>query len=183
MWRDFDWNAMSQTSLRNSPFVAQVTKDQEENAIATLYGRIGKQSGGAMPFAGSPSRDTLQDYISKLVAMIPTEVVGIYFVGKSIAPRSAIITLGLWGLLCWLLVFPFRVLGAKGPGKYINLAIALIAFPIWVFAIGGTILDFDIDEATSSLLVILVGGLGAFLYNNDPPGNSSGSDAGSERDR
>lgn len=114
----------------------------------------------------STMQDQFKGYLGRVVAMIPTEVVGIYFIGKGFAAQSPIITVGIWGLICWFLVPVFRIWGAEGPGILRNLLISMIAFPAWVFASEQPILNLQIDSATASIFVLLIATVGGLLYND-----------------
>ncbi len=115
-----------------------------------------------------------RDFLGSLVLMIPTEVVVLYFVGKGFAEDSPIISLGIWAVICWLVVIPSRLWGmTEQPGerygnntKWINLIISLIAFPTWVLALGGPIFTFSLDTNTASLLVLMISVIGGWFYTN-----------------
>ena len=106
--------------------------------MAILYGSIGRlqQPGGEV----QSTADKIKDYLSKVAAHIPSEVISIYLLGKSIAPEEPI--LGIWGMVCWALAILLRWWGTEGKGKALNVILTSLAFPIWVMAIGGTLLGF-----------------------------------------
>ena len=133
--------------------------------MATLYGSIG---GSSRPKAGVRSTaDKVKDYLSKVAAHIPGEVVSIFLVGKAMFPGDeGKATLGIWAVVCWALALITRWLGTQGDGKIQNVVLTTLAFPIWVMAIGGTILGFTFGEQISTLIVLAFSVLAGVIYNN-----------------
>lgn len=130
--------------------------------MATLYGSIGRS-----PQAWEGVRttaDKVKDYLSKVAAHIPTEVVSVYLLGKAIAPKEPV--LGIWATVCWVIALILRWWGSKGEGKVLNIVLTTLAFPIWVMAIGGTILGFTFGEQISTLIVLAFAVLAGAIYNN-----------------
>jgi hypothetical protein len=130
--------------------------------MATLYGSIGR-SPQAWPAARSAT-DQVKDYLSKVAAHIPSEVVSIFLLGKAIAPGKNV--LGIWAVVCWLIALVLRWLGTQGEGKLLNIVMTVLAFPVWVMAIGGTILGFTFGEQISALVVLAFAVLAGAIYNN-----------------
>ncbi|MBN1559592.1 hypothetical protein JW998_05040 [candidate division KSB1 bacterium] len=131
--------------------------------MAILYGSIGRPS---KPAEGNLSTaDKIKDYLSKVAAHIPSEVISIYLLGKSIAPEEPI--LGIWAMVCWALAIFLRWWGTEGEGKIINVILTSVAFPIWVMAIGGTLLGFTFGVQISTLIVLVFAVLAGLLYNNE----------------
>jgi len=120
----------------------------------------------------APSKAGFSDFLGRIVLMIPSEVLTLYFVGKGFAENSPIIDLGWWGLICLVIVIPARFFGMKEDVSerfgnatiYVNLIISLVAFVVWVLALGGRILSLSVDTYTSSLFILLVSVVGGWFY-------------------
>ncbi|MBV6452277.1 MAG: hypothetical protein MHPDNHAH_03033 [Anaerolineales bacterium] len=133
--------------------------------MATLYGSIGRSP---QPWAEVKSTaDKVKDYLGKVAAHIPGEVVSIFLLGKAMFPGDdGKVTLGIWAVVCWILALIVRWVGTQGDGKILNVVLTTLAFPIWVMAIGGTILGFTFGEQISTLIVLAFSVLAGVLYNN-----------------
>jgi len=129
--------------------------------MATLYGSIGK-SARAQRLGGIT--DGIQDYLSRVAAHIPAEVITVYLLGKAVAPNEPI--LGIWGVVCWVMAFGLRWWGTQGPGKVLNVVLTTLAFPIWAMVMGGTILGFTFGEQIATLVVLAFAVVAGALYNN-----------------
>ncbi len=130
--------------------------------MATLYGSIGQAVRAQKAEPGTI--DKIQDYLSRVAAHIPTEVVTVYLLGKAIAPNEPV--LGIWGVICWAIALGLRWWGTQGPGKVLNVLLTTLAFPVWAMAVGGTILGFTLGEQISTLAVLAFAVVAGALYNN-----------------
>ncbi len=84
----------------------------------------------------------LQDYLDRLMKMIPGEVVGLYLVGSGIIPAGQSVSLLIWTIICLAGVIALRAYGTADPATnkapdWIHVGISSIAFLIWVYSIGG----------------------------------------------
>ncbi len=129
--------------------------------MATLYGSIGK-SVRVQKVEGVTS--AIQDYLSRVAAHIPAEVITVYLLGKAVAPNEP--TLGIWGVICWGMALGLRWWGTQGPGKVLNVVLTTLAFPIWAMVMGGTILGFTFGEQIATLGVLAFAVVAGALYNN-----------------
>jgi hypothetical protein len=85
-----------------------------------------------------------EDFIGRLVKYVPTEIVGLYLAASGVVPKDQ--TTWAWIVfgLCFVIT-PFYLWFAtrdpvKGP-LLLQIALATVAFPVWVFAIGGPFAD------------------------------------------
>jgi hypothetical protein len=133
--------------------------------MATLYGSIGRSP---QPWANVKSTaDQIKDYLGKVAAYVPGEVISIFLIGKAMFPgEEGKATLGIWAVVCWILALILRWIGTQGEGKVLNIILTVLAFPIWVMAIGGTILGFSFGEQISTLIVLAFSVLAGAIYNN-----------------
>ncbi|YAF95836.1 MAG: hypothetical protein AB3A66_25425 [Nodularia sp. CChRGM 3473] len=103
------------------------------------------------PYAGAidnPSIPERDDYQSKLLKYIPTEVVALYFtldniLKSSVADQQSIQTL-LWIIFILLIIStPIYLWRVTKVRKKIQLMISTLAFIVWVFALGGIFENLD----------------------------------------
>ena len=90
---------------------------------------------------GSPGSSGADNYMARLVKLVPAEVIAIYLTFKSIMDGTG--QPFVWGLICLILVIIVRTFGTHQPGKspqYLAVLVAVISFILWVCAMGGTIL-------------------------------------------
>ncbi|MBO9371525.1 MAG: hypothetical protein J7575_10670 [Chloroflexi bacterium] len=129
--------------------------------MATLYGSIGKS---VRAQRAENVAEGIQDYLGRVAAHIPAEVITVYLLGKTVAPNEPI--LGIWGVVCWVIAFGLRWWGTQGPGKVLNVVLTTLAFPIWAMVMGGTILGFTFGQPIATLVVLVFAVVAGALYNN-----------------
>ena len=108
--------------------------------------------------------DQITEFLGKVAAHVPSEVVAIYAFGKAMAqtPQSE----GWWTLICWALALGLRWYGTHGEGKNLNVALTMVAFPIWAFAMGGTILGWMPPAPIPGWSILIFSVIAGALYNN-----------------
>jgi hypothetical protein len=88
---------------------------------------------------GTPTRD---DFLTRLIKYIPAEIVGLYVAVRGAVPHEADPAVLWWlALGAWVLVpVYFWVATTRGgtPPMILQIVFASLAFPVWVFAIGGS---------------------------------------------
>jgi hypothetical protein len=120
--------------------------------------------------------DTVDDFLGRLVKYIPAELVGLYVAARGAIPNDAEPSI-FWGLaaITWIFVpIYFWVVTTRNgkPPLYVQILLATIAFPIWVFAVGGQPVDSwlwfkDHHYVASVLLMFATVGFGLV---QPPPG-------------
>ncbi len=109
-------------------------------------------------------------YLARLVKLVPSEVVALYLTFKEVA----VTWLGIWGLICLVLVVLVRAVATRGkhqPIQFGAVAIACISFVLWVYATGGTILDLPLPSNVPGLISVAVGVwtfVVPYIYKGDP---------------
>ena len=129
--------------------------------MASLYGSIGREKTLA---ASAGAANQIKDYISKVAAHVPSEVISLFVMGKAITTDEN--TLGIWAVACWVIALVMRWIGTQGDGKILNVVVTFLAFPVWVMVMGGTILGFAFSAQISALIALAFAVLSGFLYNN-----------------
>ena len=131
-----------------APF--RIRKLQEGGVVATAAGQG----------LGDP-------YMERLVKLVPTEVIGIFLAGKGYAEAW----LGIWSVICLVLVLVSRIWGTREPGKaiqWIGVLVSFISFAIWLYAIGATILNFQLPDKGIAYIAVLVWTFAIpYLYKGD----------------
>ena len=116
--------------------------------------RIRKQpSGGVVATAGA--QDPGDVYMERLVKLVPSEVIGIFLAGKGYAEAW----LGVWSVICLVLVLISRIWGTREPGKpiqWIGALVSFFSFAIWIYAIGANILNFQLPDKGIAYIAVLV---------------------------
>jgi hypothetical protein len=93
-------------------------------------------------------------WLTRLVKLVPAEVVAVYLAGR---PLAAARYAGEWPIVCLLLVVVVRAWGTtdrKGP-QWPSVAISAASFVLWVYAMGGRFLDWNVDVNLASLGVLV----------------------------
>lgn len=108
-------------------------------------------------------------YLSRLVKLVPAEVVALYLTFKEIASSW----LGIWAMICLLLVVLVRTLGTRKTGNPIQIlavVIASISFVLWVYATDGYFLQIKLPPNVPGLVSVSIGVwtfVVPFLYKGD----------------
>jgi hypothetical protein len=127
--------------------------------MATLYATIG----GHGVLQKRDPWDQVKDFLGKVAAHVPSEVLSIYAVGKAFGGADLV---GIWTFICWLLCLAFRWFGTKGEGKVLNVILTTIAFPIWAMTQGGNILGWALPDNVVGLAILIFSAIAGFLHNN-----------------
>lgn len=131
--------------------------------MATLYGSIG---GPAVTTRRSTSGwDQIKDFLGKVAAHVPSEVIAIYTIGKTMSSGQGGLE-PIWTLICWGLSIFLRWMGTDGEGKRMNVVLSAIAFPIWAVAMGGTILGWAPPEPIPGWAILIFSVIAGALYND-----------------
>lgn len=86
---------------------------------------------------------SVDDYVQKVIKLIPSEMVGAYLVGATMAPT--VVGEQWWAAVCLVAVIVLRVYltrrgpDASTPGRNVqwdSVAVAAVSFVIWVHAMG-----------------------------------------------
>lgn len=105
--------------------------------------------------------DGFKDYLGRLLKMIPAEIVGVYMIGAGFVPQANAIASAVWAVICLGLLVIVRVYGTadpkngKGP-QPVPVFIAVVAFVIWVYSLGGPFAKFDLHVPYIGSLAVLV---------------------------
>jgi len=116
---------------------------------------------GPLRIRGAPSGPTVGGYagpvdpwLTRLVKLVPAEVVAVYLAGRPLAEAKYA---GEWPVVCFLLVIVVRAWGTgdrKGP-QWISVAISAVSFVLWVYAMGGRFLHWNVDVNLAALAVLV----------------------------
>ena len=107
--------------------------------------------GPATPLPSSPDQ-----YLARLVKLVPSEVVALYLAFKEVAATW----LGIWATICLVLVVFVRAFGTNQQGKGIQwgaVVVAAVSYILWVYATGGYILQFHLPESAPGIISVAIG--------------------------
>lgn len=102
-----------------------------------------------------------KEYLGRLLKMIPGEIVGLYMIGKGFIPAEQKTVHIIWPAICLVLLIILRLWGTKDPAankpsQPVPVAIAAIAFIIWLFWLGGPYVPEAINKPFIASLLVLV---------------------------
>src|SRR3989338_6254044 len=98
------------------------------------------------------------DYFGRLIKLLPTEIVALYLTFKEVATNW----LGIWAAICLVLVVIFRIVGTNRPEKgspiqLIAVLIAAVSFILWIYAMGGYILQIQVITDNPGIISAAIG--------------------------
>lgn len=88
------------------------------------------------------SNEGFKEYLSRLLKMIPGEIVGLYMIGSGFIPVNEQTGRIIWVILCFIFLIIIRIIGTSDPAakkaaQPIPVFVAAIAFLIWIYWLGG----------------------------------------------
>jgi hypothetical protein len=104
------------------------------------------------PTSGDP-------YLTRLVKLVPAEVVTLYITFKTMAAGSSM-HLGGWVVVCFVLVVLARTIGTREPGRKIQWTAAFVAavsFVLWVYSTGGYFPRLSLRPGDEPIVSIVIG--------------------------
>lgn len=116
---------------------------------------VGKPAGPADP------------WLARLVKLVPAEVVAVYLAGRPLAEARYA---GEWPVACFALVIIVRAWGTRdrrGP-QWISVAIASVSFVLWVYAMGGRFITWNLDVNLAALAVLVWTTLVPVFWRGEP---------------
>ena len=108
----------------------------------------------AAAVASVPAQGDL--YLSRLVKLVPSEVVALYLTFK----ETAATWLGVWATICLGLVVLTRTLGTHEAGKRVQVGavlVSMVSFALWVYATDGYFLSVELPESPPGLISVAIG--------------------------
>ena len=118
---------------------------------------------GAAGHAASP----IDTWLSRLVKLVPAEIVAVYLAGRPLAQERYA---GAWPLVCLVLLVIVRAFGTsdrRGP-QWLSVAISAVSFVLWVYATGGHFLTYTLDVNLAALSVLVWTTLVPVLWRGEP---------------
>jgi hypothetical protein len=131
----------------------------------------------AEPAAPQTPADGMKEYLARLVKLIPTEVVGLYMVGTGILQQTAKddkVSWLVWAIICFILVIVVRVFGTsdaknKVPPEIPLVIISAVSFVIWLYSLGGQLLDlWHVTNKFAWMAVLVWTFVIPFIYKQQP---------------
>ena len=113
------------------------------------------------------SAGPVDPWLSRLVKLVPAEIVAVYLAGRPLAQERYA---GGWPVVCLALVVVVRAWGTsdrRGP-QWVSVAISAVSFVLWVYAIGGRFLTYNVDVNLASLGVLVWTTLVPVFWRGEP---------------
>lgn len=103
-----------------------------------------------------PATTKGDDYLKRLVLLIPSEVIALYLTFKEVVSSW----LGVWSFICLLLVLFVRTVGTWQEGRpvqWVAVLAASVSFILWIYATGGNLLGIAIPTEMPGVISVAVG--------------------------
>jgi hypothetical protein len=116
--------------------------------------------------AGEPA-GPIDPWLTRLVKLVPAEVVAVYLAGRPLAQEHYA---GLWPVACLALTIVVRAWGTsdrRGP-QWLSVAVSAVSFVLWVYAIGGHFLAYQVDVNLAALAVLVWTTLVPVFWRGEP---------------
>lgn len=137
--------------------------------------RISQPRHNPLVAAAAPaSGNGLQEYLDRLIKLIPGEIIGFYLLGKGIIPQGQNVALLIFTVLCFLFVFVVRIWGTSDrsagvPVEWPSVIISAIAFLVWVYSMGDIFAEYGLYVSfIASLLVLIFTFIIPYIYKGTP---------------
>jgi hypothetical protein len=114
-----------------------------------------------------PSEGPIDSWLTRLVKLVPAEIVAVYLAGRPLAAARFEHT---WPVACLILTIIVRAFGTndgRGP-QWLSIAISAVSFVIWVYATGGQFLTIQVDTNVAALAVLVWTTLVPAIWRGDP---------------
>ncbi len=159
--------AIAAVSPHVTPAPAALAPKYREPAEATFEGtqppkaptKAAPETTDQKPQAAPPQGAVItegDEYFQRLVKLVPTEVLALYLTFQEIAESW----LGVWSVVCLVLVLFVRTVGTHQVGKPIQIVsvlVAAVSFILWVYATGGHFLQIMLPANIPGLTSVSVG--------------------------
>jgi len=111
-----------------------------------------------LSFNGDDISENKDSYLSRLVKLIPGEVLSLYMMGENVIPKEETLALAIFSIVCVGLVYISRSYTTQNKEgskpQYSAVIISMISFCIWVYATGGIFVRLDIHQTWLATLMI-----------------------------
>ena len=121
--------------------------------------RIERPGTGEKAAAVAPVSD-FSSYMSRLLKMIPAEVISLYLVGSGVIPAEAGIVLVVWSVICLAGVLIVRAWGTADPQRnlptdWTHVGISEVSFVVWLYSLGGPFAAYGLHIPYLGSLLVL----------------------------
>lgn len=100
----------------------------------------GKTSTRAAQTVGADgSANDYDSYLSRLLKLIPAEVIALYLVGRGLIPQDKPVGLFVWSVVALVGVVLVRCRATRKPGvgpQWRAVGIAAVSFVVWIYSLG-----------------------------------------------
>lgn len=108
------------------------------------------------PFTATIPREGGDLYLSRLVKLVPSEVVVLYLTFR----ETAASWIGVWSTICLGLVLLTRTVGTHESGKPVQFGavlVSMVSFVLWVYATDGYFLSVELPASPPGLISVAIG--------------------------
>jgi hypothetical protein len=142
----------------------EVDEEQSGGSNETLLGTpVRSFTSASITYASkSTTADPPDGYIDRLLKYIPSEIIALYLGVQNVIPtQDKYYSLSLWivSILTALIVpvyMYYMTREPKQPTPWSQILISSVAFPIWVFAIGGPFAKYDWYKAEHWIAAVII---------------------------
>lgn len=122
--------------------------------------RIWRSSTDGLNFADDSSHDKGDNYVTRLLKLIPSDILALYIFGQNTIPDENVNALLVFTIVCSVLLVLTRMqLTSEGGGQspqWAAIFISLISFFIWVYSIGQLFVKLGWHEKWIATLMMAV---------------------------
>jgi hypothetical protein len=120
-----------------------------------------KATAAAAASAAPAANTATQQYMERLIKLIPAEVVAIYLVGIGVIPPDAKLGKAIWAVVCLGLVVLSRAYATsdqanKIPTEWKSVFVSSVSFTIWVYNMPGPFQAYGLEVSYIGALAVLV---------------------------
>lgn len=114
--------------------------------------------------------EAFKDYLSRLLKLIPSEIVGLYMVGSGFIPEDQHVGAVVWAVFCFAMLIASRIYGTSDsaqnlPPQPVPIVLACVAFMVWIYWLGGPFTAYHMHVGwVGSLLVLAVSFIAPIFY-------------------
>ena len=104
--------------------------------------------------------DDFSSYLTRLMKLIPVEIISLYMVGSGLVPEDQPVALVAWSIICGIGLMIVRVWGTSDlkmnvPPDWVHVGISEMAYLVWLYSMGGPFAAYGLHVPYLGSLLVL----------------------------